>query len=134
MKTLAIALALIPLSAVAATGFTFYASPLGYYKCSGYATSTCTDFESSDPAHAVTMVVLAPPAGGMMQVQLYVDGQHYRGATASSGAQFEAQDMGSGQTLSATVNWVKTRHCVTTRGVYHCTDRYLAESGTISLP
>ncbi len=137
MKALLFAIVLFPTVGFSATNFNFYASPLGYYQCYGYNTGICVGFESSDPTLSVDRVMLRVNSEKplVLGVEVWgIGGDHFYGASSENGAQFTLADRGAGNVITMSVNWFRTKHCVTTNGHQHCAVRYLPESGTVSVP
>jgi hypothetical protein len=119
--------------------FNFYASPVKLYQCIGYSTSKCIGFETGLATHWVDYVKLNVTSANPLQFQvtIMVNSQVYQAfnqpADMSSPFVVAATD-GSGLTATVTLSYVKTLHCVGTGASRHCTDRYLPEAGTVSLP
>ena len=132
-------LAMIGLGCIAqavAGDFTYYASPKLAYQCTGYNTAWCNGFESSDAAHAVTLVGMRATSANPLQFQvtISVDGTPYKAYNVdgnNTNVAFPATDtIGSGTQIMVTVAFVKTVHCVNGK----CQNRYLAEAGSVSAP
>lgn len=122
------------------THFNYYASPVLAYYCAGYSASTCFGFESSDPGHGVQSVGIKVTSQSPLQFQVsaFVDNTPYKGyyiLASNAGLPFLMTDtVGAGTTVMMSVNFAATRHCVGTGATRHCADRYLPESGTVSIP
>ena len=140
MKAFIVAILLLPASAFAGQPFNYYASPAGGYQCGGYNQAACIGFESGDPAHYVSELIIKPNATNPLSfsVQLFFDGDHYYGGFIAGNMDkpFMVSDRGPSppNSVMLSVHYVATKHCITTNGILHCKDRYLPESGTISIP
>lgn len=133
------ALLLIGLASVAQAqpaNFSYYASPVLAYQCSGYSASGCVGFETSDAAHTVQSVGIKVTSTNPLQFQvsIWVDNTPYKGyhiPASGTDQPFVVTDtIGSFTTIMVSMTWVKTRHCTKPN---HCADRYLPEAGTISM-
>ena len=122
-------------TAQASTNFTYYASPVLAYQCTGFKTSVCYGFEASNSGHAVQSVTMKVDSTNPLHfvIKFTVDNISYTGNVDAANAGFPFlvwDNTGSGDTITVTVAYVKTRHCVKAT----CADRYLAESGSVVLP
>lgn len=133
MKT-ALLIGLLATGAAQASSFTWYASPVKLYQCTGYAASSCTGFETSDSTQWIDSVGLKVTSTNPLafQVSIMIHSQVYKAFNVppdmSSPFVVSATD-GSGATATVTIAYVKTRHCVKA-----CVDRYLPEAGTAAIP
>lgn len=138
MKAIVCLIGLVGVANAQAADFNFYASPNKLYSCTGYSTGLCYGFETSDVAHTIDYVGLIVSSKSPLEftVEANIDGTPYKGYRVpanGTGQQFvmTAND-GSFTTIMFSLTYAATRHCV--GKVTHCTNRYLANAGTVSIP